>query len=420
MRDHTNPLHDLDPDEVVDRWGQRELDVCTDAELVAHAVELLSVPHHEPADSFALHAPLELMARAELLGSVSPEIRTQARQRIAWVACTWANQGTPIDEPSRRATGDPIDALRDALRTGDGGLADQALLTLTRTATQDEIAGELTNLVLAHLGGAAHAPIFLELLPRLRSGAAHPLLMARTLLGDLTRHPDWTLGWIDQPRLPHSGEITLTERLVAPPSPGDPGSNFIQPVMSLVDRTGLATELLADVTVGLSVTEARRELLRVAAHSMLQDDPASSPYGWTHCLTMPQAALAIAGDDPQRFIDVAATYVLGFRSTQSTCALAVDWEPEPPPAHRGVGVLIEHGAADAAALMWHATDQRGFVRQLVDHAAIHEDAHLAKYTLACIDAAGHDPEAAQLYLAAAASLGGWWYEHDDQPALDDD
>ena len=65
--------------------------------------------------------------------------------------------------------------------------------------------------------------------------------------------------------------------------------------MSLVDDSGLAAELLDQPTRSLDVTQATRTLTRVAALSMLQDDPGSAPYGWTHCLTMPQAALGVAG-----------------------------------------------------------------------------------------------------------------------------
>ena len=41
-------------------------------------------------------------------------------------------------------------------------------------------------------------------------------------------------------------------------------------------------------------------------------------------------------------------------------------------------------------------------------AALHEDAHLVKYTLACLHAAADDREFAGLYLAAAAHLVEWW------------
>jgi hypothetical protein len=48
------------------------------------------------------------------------------------------------------------------------------------------------------------------------------------------------------------------------------------------------------------------------------------------------------------------------------------------------------------------------VATLATAASHHHDAHLVKYTLACIDAAASDPEQRRLYLAAAASLSGWW------------
>ena len=39
---------------------------------------------------------------------------------------------------------------------------------------------------------------------------------------------------------------------------------------------------------------------------------------------------------------------------------------------------------------------------------VRHDAHLVKYTLACLDAMAADPPAARLYLAAAATLLAFW------------
>ena len=96
--------------------------------------------------------------------------------------------------------------------------------------------------------------------------------------------------------------------------------------------------------IGLGVENAARTLLTVAARSMLQDSPAAAPYGWTHCLTMPQAVLvaAGAGADPALAIAVAATYVLGFRSTQGRVRLDPAWEPN---------------TGTAAARVWFADDE---------------------------------------------------------------
>jgi hypothetical protein len=147
--------------------------------------------------------------------------------------------------------------------------------------------------------------------------------------------------------------------------------------------------------------------------SMLQDEPSNAPYGWSHCLTLPQAALAIAdrASDPQLAIDVAATYVLGFRATQSTTPIDPTWTPDRPTPDCAV---IEPPPAIAAGAAWHVgREQRDrIVQQLIDHAAPHPDAHLAKYTLACLDAARSDPDVTHLYLAAAAYLAAWWHRHD--------
>jgi hypothetical protein len=151
---------------------------------------------------------------------------------------------------------------------------------------------------------------------------------------------------------------------------------------------------------------------------MIQDEPSSAPYGWTHCLSLPQAALSIAdrASDPQVAIDVAATYVLGYRATQSSTPIDPTWAPERPAQSTDGEVVDVVGLepAAAAATVWHAdADQRSrIVGQLVDHAAPHHDAHLAKYTLACLDAARTDPGAAHVFLAAAAHLAAWWHRSD--------
>ena len=197
----------------------------------------------------------------------------------------------------------------------------------------------------------------------------------------------------------------LAERLARPLSPGDPGSDFIYPTMHLVDASGLAEQVLDEPLTGLGVDAASRTLLRVAAQSMLQDTPDAAPYGWTHCLTLPQAVLVAAGTgaEPALAIAVAATHVLGFRSTQGQVRLDPGWEP---------------GAGTAAARAWFADDDRlpSIVDELVTVAAVHPDAHLAKYTLACLDAATADADAARLFLAVALHLQDWWSHH---PPADD-
>jgi hypothetical protein len=48
------------------------------------------------------------------------------------------------------------------------------------------------------------------------------------------------------------------------------------------------------------------------------------------------------------------------------------------------------------------------VPELAARAGAHEDAHLAKYTLACFSAAANDNAERRLYLSAAAYLSALW------------
>jgi hypothetical protein len=143
---------------------------------------------------------------------------------------------------------------------------------------------------------------------------------------------------------------------------------------------------------------------------MLHDDPTHAPYGWTHCLTLAQAAarMAATAKDPRRAVAVAATHVVGFRAALSNTPVTDGYEPEPV----GIDVrdALDASPQIAAAAVHHAPPSAvaAITTELASRAALHHDAHVAKYTLACFDAAHADPEHARLFLAAAAFLHGWW------------
>ncbi|HEY5153952.1 MAG TPA: hypothetical protein VIJ47_04400, partial [Acidimicrobiales bacterium] len=276
---------------------------------------------------------------------------------------------------------------------------------------------DLTDAVLPRLSAAAHGTIALYQLPRVAPRSRVMASSVRGIVREIARHPDWSITWPSSrvPRgaapSPAGGVEGLVEPLLGPAPPGDPGSTFIFPTMSRVESSGLALDLLGESTRAIGVTDARRALLRAAAWSMLQDTPDHAPYGWSHCLTLPQAALGIAGQasDPSTAIAVAATYVLGFRATLGRVTLDPRWSPAPS-GPTDVLDALRAGPAEAAAAVWHACadDLVAITARLATAAAVHPDAHLAKYTLACFDAAHADPGAGRLYLAAAAFLGAWW------------
>jgi hypothetical protein len=143
---------------------------------------------------------------------------------------------------------------------------------------------------------------------------------------------------------------------------------------------------------------------------MLDEPDDYRPYGWSHCLTMPQAVLGIASvcTDPSAALAVASTYVVGFRAALAVEPLSTTYEPADP----GVDVrhALRHSPEHAAAAAWHTerADLGDVVTVLASNAAAHHDQHLVKYTLACIDAAAWDRAHARLYLAAASALAAYW------------
>jgi len=389
----------------------------SDADLVDGVAARLARPRDDAADSFVLHAPLELLARQALLSYVPEARRPQARERIERLGDTYDASGPAAAEPPRRTWDDARSAALDLTRAIDHGElddADAAAAWLAAWSTPTELATALADTVVPRLSAAGHGSIFLYQLPRIAPRSLVAGGMLRGLVRELARHPTWRLRWQGrrEPGVPRSGD--LVERLLAPDPPGDPGSSSIFPTMSITESSGLAADLLDTPLRGLRGRDAQRDLLRVAAWSMLQDDPNHAPYGWSHCLTMPQAVLGIAQEtsDPSEAVAVAATYVLGFRSTLSSGPIDPAWMPERPSGDSLE--MLDGPPGDAAASAWHAGPEEvdQVWSRLATRAATHEDAHLAKYTLACIDATRSDPEQAPLYRASAAFLGAWWDEHD--------
>jgi hypothetical protein len=388
-------------------------DVNGDRALVAAVGDVIARPKVAPADSFVLHAPLELLARAGLLRFVDPPSRDKARARLQWLADTYEAAGEPLDEPSslpEQSVDDAADRLVDALTAGDLDEVDRVAKYLGEHASPSELRRMLAQPVVASLAAAAHASILLWLMPRIDDASQVTGAILREPARELGRHPDWRIRWFEQPGEPTSDE--LVDALLDVPMIGVPGSSFIYPIMNQAEESGIAPKLLAGFAAGsIDVARVRRELSRVAAWSMLQEPRDHAPYGWSHCLTMPQAVMGIAGDgaDPRTAAAVAATHVVGFRAALGQRVLVPDYQPDPP-SSSNLSEAIALGREVAAAYAWHAPESThdAIVTTLATNASSHHDAHLVKYTLACFDAADADPSERRLYLAAAAYLAGWW------------
>jgi hypothetical protein len=330
--------------------------------LLTTPADELSVPKADPADSFVLHAPLEVMARVGLLPFVDPARRDDALAMIDALGRQYADAGAQVPEPA-------------AVEVGDPAAAAAALLAALRD-------GDLEEGVVTSLAAAGHAPIGFALLARVQPTL--PTTLLRGTLQNIARRPDWHVSW----HLHVAGDGVagrLHEALRAAPFLGVPGSHFIHPLMSQVQDSGVAADVLAPVlATRYDTVAAARTLSRIAAWSMVHDDPAVAPYGWSHALTMPQAVMSMAGAgvQPRTALAVAATFTLGFRAAYGSAPL---------PA------AIDAGSLPDAS-----------VTEIATAAALHEDAHLVKYALACLHAADDDSSHRPLYLSAAARLVDLW------------
>ena len=132
-----------------------------DRRLAAEVAEVVSRPRAAAADSFVLHAPLEVLARVELLGRMHPAHRDAARARLAEVATQYEAFGSAtVDvEPHR---GDPASAAREllaAVEHHDLDRADAAAQALSAQCTAGQLVALLAEPVAPMLTAAGHGPI---------------------------------------------------------------------------------------------------------------------------------------------------------------------------------------------------------------------------------------------------------------------
>jgi hypothetical protein len=385
--DDAGALRGVDVGDLRGEYERRGLGEWSDRRLIEAVADVVVVPRADHADSFVLHAPLELAARAALMPRVAPRQRRLARLHVLAIAAQYEAFGPPVEEPAGRPLPDGVDPstwLLDAITAGDPDEAARAAQAVGASGAPAVVA--LLDAIASSTAAAGHAPIFLYHLDRggARYGPRPDLL--RPLARELARQPDWHVEWVDRPDVAARDRSVVPEELAAAlaatPAVGVPGSTFIHPLMSQVDRSGLAASLLAD-TVGAFTDDAARVVLRAAARSMLAESCEHAPYGWTHCLTMPQALLGLAGRSarPARLLALAATEVVAFRAALGVQPLPTETPEELP--------LVEPDALATAAATAH-------------------DAHVVKYVLACLDAAAFDPAEARLYLAAGQRLLDCW------------
>src|SRR4051812_25872451 len=254
----------------------------SDAALVTEVATMLTPPRQEPADSFVLHAPLELIARSALLPYIRPAARHEARRRLVDLADGYRSASPPVTPPPAQTFADTRAAtarLIAAIDRGELDDVDAVASWLGQAASAAELRTLLAEALIPRLGAAAHAPIFLFQLPRVAPrGQISPELL-RGLARELARVPDWRLHWLGErvPRTEATPEA-VWDALAAVPELGRPQSDFIFPLMSRIDTEHRANEWLGAVTgedrgSDPDMRERGRVVLRAAAWSMLVEPP---------------------------------------------------------------------------------------------------------------------------------------------------
>ena len=129
---------------------------------------------------------------------------------------------------------------------------------------------------------------------------------------------------------------------------------------------------------------------------MLEDRPDEAKYGWTHCLTLPHASWALTRFLPGRSFAVeaahtAATWLMTIRASHGNGNLKPS--PELERVEIDLTEALVHSPRAAASVAWFARqDERSRIGETIaTEAAIRNDAHLVRYTWACLDAASQDP-----------------------------
>jgi hypothetical protein len=279
-------------------------------------------------------------------------------------------------------------------------------------------------LALPTLTGASHSHIGLWLLLRHAepAGVQNASLLraaARAVAADPTGQMQSFQGMSiegTQPLKTPPGQLCqeILDKL-ADPAKGTLGGQSIRELVAAGEKTGNVDTLFGDLIrhdlSGPQIDAAFRAVLRVSAHSMLQDDLEQAKFGWSHCLNLPQAAFGLSGVTTNRKLALAAAlvWIVAYRSVLSDRALDLGWHP-PPIKDASVLEALQTSPAAAASRVWHAPDTElsAIRRILATEASIRNDIHLVKYTRACLDMGTFDPGHVRLYLAAAAHLCALW------------
>lgn len=428
-------LTGIDPQSIVDEYASRDLGNVSDGDLYRGVAAIISKPQAKGINSFALHAPLELMARFGLLPFVGPEERRLARMQMVATAAAYESGVEVVGPPPPNGAFPSLSVAKEeftrTFRSADADGLDSVVLQIASQFGTASLVNLLTPLALPTLTGASHSHIGLWLLLRHGTAAseARDAALLRAAVRRIAAEPNLQLSSFGgmsiadtEPLRQESRDIEqeILQKLANPPK-GKAGTASLRPLLQAGERTGNPDALFGDFIRHALTHEqmdaAFRAVLRVCAHSMLQDELSQAKFGWSHCLTLPQAACGLASFNIDRKLALAATlvWITSYRSILSRRQLDFEWIPARLEESTSLSEALHASPATAASRVWHAdpAELPMVMRTLATEASIRNDQHLVKYTRDCFDMGSFDPLYKQLYLAAAAHLCALWIQ--EQP-----
>lgn len=363
--------------------------------------------------SFELHTPLELMARYGLLPWVEGAFRHTARAQMLATALDFRR----IAKPFPAALGPSVERASVSVDAPWRDIA--AALRHPRPDDLQTVGAQLGERILANVGGAGHGHLLLafaheadgwaceRLVPHLRSFvewfASDETTDGAALLEDL------------QPLAAAKRIEDVAAFLEAiPKNTAKSEHGGIRGIVDRARQTGFDCQVAADPYA--RPLPRCVAALEVAARFMLLEED-ELEYGWSHCLTLPEAACTLAENATEGGAElpaaVAVSYVAAFISALRSGA------PLPPLADAGEPATARKDlrdvltgndalhAAPAVALRVSEAEATSAWPPICSLASVRPDAHLVKYTFACLRCANRSQHP-RLFLAAAAKLLAAW------------
>ena len=390
-----------------------QIETLSDHALLTHCLALTAFGTSRRS-SFELHTPLELMARYRLLPWVGSEFRHMARAQMLATALDFRRIAKPLPvKPSGAPSALAVGA--DTPWQGVAAVLQQPTAEDLRTVAQ--LLGER---IIANVGAAGHGHLLLafaadadgwvreRLAPHLRAFvewfASDEETEGAALFENL------------QPLATAKRLEDVRDFLAAiPKNSAESEHGGIRGIVDRARQAGFACHVAADS--GACPVARCVAALEVAARFMLLEET-ELEYGWSHCLTLPEAACTLGENatphGAARATAVAISYVAAFVSAlRGVAPLPVLPDAGEPAATRQdlLDALMGDDALHAAptvALRLDEAEVTSAWALICSLASVRPDAHLVKYVLACLRCANGRSRHPRLFLAAAAKLLAAW------------